>query len=495
MAIFVGLLILDGGFVYDDIPSIVTNPTFNGDVSFWTVFETDIWGSPLHEIVRGYRPLTNLFWKILWSISPNNPMLFRVFTLLFHMLATLALVRIVHHSSKSLWAAGAAGFLFAIHPIHAEALGGITWQSDVLSSAAGLGAIYFSLIEKSFKNYALVFLLLGISILTKESGFLFGIAIAASVLATPHQKKREWGLFTVASLLVLGAIVLQLSLDRGAGASGSNNLLYGASMGERALLGLSIVGRSLALLAVPSGLSPTHGYAEFDLSLLTLIPYALPGAVLLGLTAYFGLWSLWRKKPLVAMATMILMGPILLQSGLIIPVQTDLAERLLYPSSAAAVAFVALGMKRVPGSLKTTLLCFLVVVGLLGIHPVLRSWTSDEALWTRAVQIQPKTIRAQENYGKILLRQQNVPDGAWHLMVGTYLRLTLPEPPNWERVEALERKTVEERLMEGPALLRYPRDPCALLLPFIERMETQVPAFKRVTLPGYKKNYPGCFTP
>ena len=90
LALFIGLLIFDGEFVYDDGPSIVANPTMQADQPFETVFTTDIWGSPLDEIVRGYRPLTNLLWKALWSISPDNPQIFRIFTILFHMLATLA---------------------------------------------------------------------------------------------------------------------------------------------------------------------------------------------------------------------------------------------------------------------------------------------------------------------------------------------------------------------------------------------------------------------
>ena len=145
LALFIGLLIFDGEFVYDDGPSIVANPTMQADQPFETVFITDIWGSPLDEIVRGYRPLTNLLWKALWSISPDNPQIFRIFTILFHMLATLAVTRIVQAISPNLWVVGAAGFLFAAHPIHVEALGGITWQSDILSAACGLWALFLTI--------------------------------------------------------------------------------------------------------------------------------------------------------------------------------------------------------------------------------------------------------------------------------------------------------------------------------------------------------------
>ena len=483
MALLTGLLIVDGGFVYDDGPSIVNNPTMDPSVPFLEVFTTDIWGSPLGDTVRGYRPLTNGLWKLIWSFFPDNPFPFRLLTALFHALATLALTRIVQRQTDNLWMTGAAGFLFAVHPIHAEALGGITWQSDVLSTCLGLWALNWAMKPQFTLKAAInMFVLLVLCALTKESGFLFGAACVAYLwvkMKRPLSNVQFTGLLLSAAV-VIGAAILQLSLDRTGGESGTNNLLYGSTSFERLLLGLSILGKGSLQLLAPSKLSPSHGYAEVILSPESLMPMAIPGAAFLILAIGFGLWSLWHKKGWILVLTILWMGPLLLQSGLILPIQTDFAERLLYPSSVAIVSIGALMLGRIPGSLKTTMLCFLILMSMVVIYPPLRAWQSNDTLWERAEEVRPKAIRTQENVGLVALRDGNITQGCWHLLIGTYLRMEFPKPISWERIEAITlRYEGKERVLQGPAILSFPESPCPLIHAYIERMEGYLPGFRQ----------------
>ena len=497
LAVLTALLIVDAGFVYDDGPSIVGNPTMDPSVPFMAVFSTDIWGTPLEDMVRGYRPLTNGLWKFVWSVFPDNPVPFRLLTVLFHALATLAVTRIVQKQTSQLWMTGAAGFLFAVHPIHVEALGGITWQSDVLSSCLGLWALYFAMSDQlTWRDIIKMTCLLALCVLTKESGFLYGIACAGYLVVDGKMTLTRMTGFLTATAIVIGIAALQLSLDRSGGEFGTNNLLYGSTTETRLMLGLSVLGKGTLQLLIPSKLSPSHGYAEVTLNPDALMPMAIPGAGFLLLAAGFGVWSLWRRKGWMLVLTILWMGPILLQSGLVIPIQTDFAERLLYPSSVAMVSIAATMLGRIPGSLKTTILCFLILVSMVVMYPSLRAWESNESLWERAEQLRPKSIRTQENNGLIDLKEGRIPEGCWHLLVGTYLRLEFPKPVPWERVEAIERKYEgKERVLQAPAILSFPKSPCPLVHAYIERMEGYLPGFRNTAGRELLAKYAICAMP
>lgn len=56
---------LNGEFVHDDIPAIVSNSDVNGGNSVWAVFKNDFWGTPMSDASshKSYRPLTTLSFR------------------------------------------------------------------------------------------------------------------------------------------------------------------------------------------------------------------------------------------------------------------------------------------------------------------------------------------------------------------------------------------------------------------------------------------------
>ena len=481
MAALVALIAVDGEFVYDDIPSIVENPTFEPSGSFSDVWTSDIWGYPLAESVRGYRPLTNSIWWTLWQAFPGSPVPFRLLTAIAHCLATLAVVRLAALMTPKLWVVGAAGFLFAMHPIHTEALGGITWQSDVLSACLGLWGLLLCLYPLGAKRMAMASLLFLAAILTKESGFLF--PFAGAVLFAVAQNKGRWS--RIGLLITLGltgfAVALQLTLNRSFGELGSNNLVYGADLGERILLGLSIVGKGSLLLIAPHRLAPSHGYAEVDLEWVTLLPYAVLGMIAGSIFLWKFIEAVSQRDKLVASALVLWMAPIVLQSGLLVTIQTDFAERLLYTSSVSASLWLATALGKIPGSIKTTLLCFVLLLALSFQYPILRSWTSNESLWERAIEVRPMAIRTQENISAIRFQQERVDEAVWHLTVGTHLRMMFPAPSPVDRVDAIEaRFSGKERVLRGLGILTFPNPPCDLIRETSARLRQRSTDLSRV---------------
>ena len=116
---------VENDFVHDDNYQIVRNPFLQSDSPWYQLFTTDVWAytQPGHSGVSNYyRPLQLLTYRWTAEIAGLSPRRFHQVNLAFHILASLAAyglcVRLSHSPSLAL----AAATLFAVHPIHSEAV-------------------------------------------------------------------------------------------------------------------------------------------------------------------------------------------------------------------------------------------------------------------------------------------------------------------------------------------------------------------------------------
>jgi len=112
-------------FVWDDNFQIVRNPFLHGDEPLARLFVTDVWGYT-HPDQKGtsnyYRPLQMVTYRLIGQVAGLNATAFHAVNLLFHILATLAGYLVVWQLTKTYWVAFPASVLFALHPIHTEAV-------------------------------------------------------------------------------------------------------------------------------------------------------------------------------------------------------------------------------------------------------------------------------------------------------------------------------------------------------------------------------------
>lgn len=192
LAVVIGLFTIDGGFVQDDYAAIKMNPIVTKDLPY-QAFRRDFWGTPLDKKILAWRPLLPLIWKLLWNIQPDSPLLYRILSLLFHVVATgsvLWLGRRLIKEKEVLWA---TGIFFAVHAVHSEALGSLVSQADILSTLLGLLAISMVLSPLGKVVQAVlsgIFLVL--ACLAKESAVIFGVVIIFILIVQKEKtlKKR-----------------------------------------------------------------------------------------------------------------------------------------------------------------------------------------------------------------------------------------------------------------------------------------------------------------
>ncbi|XP_051170754.1 protein O-mannosyl-transferase TMTC2 [Leptopilina boulardi] len=127
---------LYAGFVYDDRRAILTNPDLKPTTEWYKLLENDFWGTPLNE--KGshgsYRPFCVATFRINYLLGGLEPQGYHLVNIILHAVCTALVVRIARKILPGHTLAQAiAGLLFAVHPIHTEAVAGIVGRADLLA--------------------------------------------------------------------------------------------------------------------------------------------------------------------------------------------------------------------------------------------------------------------------------------------------------------------------------------------------------------------------
>ncbi len=460
LAAVVGAFGLTGGFVYDDLSAITGNPVVNGELPWSEIVRRDFWGDPLDGPARSYRPLVVAVWRMLFPLGAPA---FRVASLLLHVGITECLRRLLERrlpAAATFWAA----LLFAVHPVHAEAIGANVGQADLLGMQLGLAALLVG--TRTWSRSVGTVLLLVASALCKETFVVFALVLVLLELGEPAT--AEAPITTRLARLVppvlasLAMIAVHLTVvDRSRALDPFNNLGVAAEGGMRALWGAWVMGRGAAMCVLPVELAPNHGYAAVALDAGVLWPFAAVGTIVLLLLLAAGVHALAHRRLDQLALVCVFAAPLILQSNLVFDTLSDLAERLLYlPSAALCIGLgVWLADEARSDRLRWAASALVLAALPLTFGPIV-AWRDPVSLWTRAARVEPASLRSQANLGAALLNVDRLEEGAYHVLVSQAIAASYPEPFAVEALEALERLAPPERPDSAPA--RLSDDPCAL---------------------------------
>jgi len=116
---------LQAGFVWDDNFQIVRNPYLHADHPFTKLLFSDVWGYTRGGQVgtsNYYRPLQMLTYRLTYGVAGLNPAVFHGVNLLFNCLAVIAVYWLILELTQRQGVATVVAVLFAVHPIHSEAV-------------------------------------------------------------------------------------------------------------------------------------------------------------------------------------------------------------------------------------------------------------------------------------------------------------------------------------------------------------------------------------
>ncbi|XP_028748235.2 protein O-mannosyl-transferase TMTC1 isoform X3 [Peromyscus leucopus] len=200
---------LRGEFVHDDVWAIVNNPDVRpGTPLRWAVFANDFWGKGLADSTshKSYRPLCVLSFRLNIFLTGMDPFYFHVVNVILHYLVTLVLMYTCDKTVfKNRGLAFVTALLFAVHPVHTEAVAGVVGRADVLACLLFLLAFlsYHRSLDQDCAGqcfpataspfFLLLSLFLGTcAMLVKETGVtVFGVCLVYDLFSPSHQQDKS----------------------------------------------------------------------------------------------------------------------------------------------------------------------------------------------------------------------------------------------------------------------------------------------------------------
>jgi hypothetical protein len=260
-------------FAQDDIPLIKQSDLVHDLAHPAKIFTSSYWPPPWVPAL--YRPLTTLGFALQWAVGAGHPIAFRIGSILLYVAVCLAffgLARVLLPSNGA-WVASA---LFAVHPIHVEAVALGVGQAELTVGLLSILSVAAYLVARSggapITTRAQIGLLglYAAACLFKESGVILpGLFIAAELTLIRDPKPLMdrvtrlrpfylWCALVAVSLIGVRTLVL------GGDVVGSftAEALWGLSIGGRALTMLGVVPEWIRLMLWPAHLQSDYSPQE-----------------------------------------------------------------------------------------------------------------------------------------------------------------------------------------------------------------------------------------
>ena len=124
VAVLVYANTLNCGLCFDDKRAILENPDIRPNVSWTNLLWNDFWGTPMNDkdSHKSYRPLCVATFRMNYLIHELEPMGYHLVNVLLHSAVCYLYVLLCGVIFGDVWPALIAGLLFAVHPIHTEAV-------------------------------------------------------------------------------------------------------------------------------------------------------------------------------------------------------------------------------------------------------------------------------------------------------------------------------------------------------------------------------------
>jgi Flp pilus assembly protein TadD len=384
VAVVPNLNTLNGGFHYDDEHALVRN-THLRQLSAVPGFFFDSATFSSEPDMAMYRPLLQTTFALNYALGGYNAWNWHLVNVLLHALAAmggLALFRRLLPPAPAL----AAGLLFAVHPVHSQAVNYLSSRSETMCMALVLWALVL-LQDRRGVWSAVAY---AAALLTKSAAVaLLPVAVLLQWRLPPH--RRDWR-----PLLPHGVVtVLYLSLISAEGFLPRSISQSVRPFDEQIWTQLKALIYYLQMTVLPRGLSVEH---DFEISSAFWDPpVVLTAAILLSV-----LWL--NRDALRSRISPVGLGALWFVAALgvplIVPLNVLVNEHRLYlPAAGFAIAAAVPMMSRVVPRSVPVLLCIVFVATSVAQN---RLWQNELSLWTSAVQRAPYSSRAWSNLAMAL---------------------------------------------------------------------------------------------
>lgn len=450
MALVVGLAYansLRNDFVFDDKAIILENKLITHLENLPKLFTVDYWAGyrnpnePVPFRSGLYRPLVLASYALNYAIGGFDPLGYHLMNIFLHFLVTWLLYLIAIQLGFSPEAAVISASLFAVHPLHTEAVTGIVGRAELLMALGVLGGFWWAIQGRPW----LSMMAFAVGLFSKEQAVMlpallvFYDACQRKTLARGKTRNARPALFPAAVaryggyiLVLVGYLVIRTLVLGGDFLPligfVENPMAY-VDWYPRILTALKVAGRYLWLCVWPASLSADYSYNTIPIASSLMEPGVLLALLAWGSLLGLAVWS-FRQDRRTSFCVGFTVLTFLPASNLLIPIGTIMGERLFYLPSAGLCLLVGVGWQHYvrwagveiqqgkrtgtqkgriwdhassPAIRLGGLLLFIMICLALTVRTVLRNrdWTNEETLFLSTVQVAPENAKIHYILGKI----------------------------------------------------------------------------------------------
>jgi tetratricopeptide (TPR) repeat protein len=400
---------------WDDPVNITRNPLLNPPslehaLAFW-----------LAPYAGLYVPVTYTFWSLEAALAlltaPSagqlNPAVFHAGNLILHALTAIALFWLLRLLVHNIWAACAGALLFAVHPIQAESVAWVTetkgllcglWSFLALSAYVKFATLPGDKLRWRITWYVLATLCFVLALLSKPSAV---VVPAVALVLDRFALGRSWrsSLRTLAFWFLVAVVPMVITKRL----QPDEFLADVPGLGQRLFVAADAVGFYLVKLFWPLGLAPDYGRSP-RVALATPWPY-VAGTILAVLIGFLTLLRLWRSL-IVLVLFIIGLLPVLGLVPFSYQQFSTVADRYAYVAMLAPALGLAWLLSAHPrrGAF-LAVLALIVALAAVG-HVQANYWRDDHALYLRALEVNPRSLLANNGLGNLLATQGRWIDAA-----------------------------------------------------------------------------------
>ena len=389
------------GFTQDDLGYIVRN----------TQVTDPSWHSLLaaHKTSNVFRPLTFATYALDWKVAGGVALGFHAVNLVLHALVSclvfILVQALLRDSAHARTIALAAALLFAVHPIHTEAVAAIVGRAELL--AAGFLILAWILHLQDRELPALLCFIL--ALLSKESAAVFLPLVLIGDYATGKWKTWSRYLRIAGVTIVYLAVLWQIQGGRFGPADISviDNPLVEIPAMQRILNALRVAWKYVGLQLYPATLSADYSYNQIPV--YGALRYTLPAAIATALVCAAWLWAAAKRYRRLVLAGGIYAAAFAITANILKPIGTIMAERLVYLPSLGFCLFVALGWNWLWQRGKTIALGLaLIAIAVLGARTVVRNsdWQDNRTLAVAQMRAAPNSVKTHQNMALVYMDQK-----------------------------------------------------------------------------------------
>lgn len=400
---------ISNAFALDDIEIIVQNERVHSLAGAWRIFAEPYW--PREMGASLYRPFTILAFAVQWLIGGGSPLPFHLTSIIVYALCSVAVFRLCEEIVD--WpVAWLAAALFAVHPVHVEAVANVVGQAELWAALLSIvAATHFIRVRKRGElrgsDVTIIAALYGAALMFKEHVIilpallaLLGITVAGrgQLVTLLRGMAPVLGATTLVAVCFVAVRTVVLGDLQGGGVS---PLFADHDFPTRFFTMLRVVMEWVRLFLWPADLAADYSFSRIILA-HQFEADMLPGAAVL-LGSLLIAVHLRGKLPAITVGVLWTGIALMIPSNLFVVTGFVMAERTLFLPSVGVMLIVAVAAGRIARAyvsaprVRPAAVAVVTLVLALGIaRSSTRNvvWRNNDSLFAQTVVDAPRSARA-----------------------------------------------------------------------------------------------------